>query len=86
MVEDKGARRVQSRGLAFVPRATAAAALEGGPQPALTDVLCCTFEALSQEDKALRRWKEVKSDAHPSTSAMNPAETVVETRLLTLKR
>ena len=49
---DEGARRVQSRGLAFVPRATAAAALEGGPRPAVTDVLCCTFEALSQEDKA----------------------------------
>ena len=48
MAEDEGARRVQSRGLAFVPRATAAAALEGGPRPAVTDVLCCTFEALSQ--------------------------------------
>ena len=24
----------------------------------------------------LRRWKEDKSNAHPSTSAMNPAETV----------
>ena len=55
MVEDKGARRVQSQGLAFVPRATAAAALEGRPQLAVTDVLCCTFEALSQEDKALDR-------------------------------
>ena len=52
MAEDKGARRVQSRGLAFVPRATAAAALEGGPRPAVTDILFCTFEVLSQEDKA----------------------------------
>ena len=52
MAEDKGARWVQSRGLVFVPRATAAAALEGGPRPAVTDVLCCTFEALIQEDKA----------------------------------
>ena len=49
---DEGAWRVQSRGLAFVPQATMAAALEGGPRPAVTDVLCCTFEALSQEDKA----------------------------------
>ena len=49
---DEGARRVQSRGLDFIPRATAAAALEGEPSPAVTDVLCCTFEALSQEDKA----------------------------------
>ena len=55
MAEDKGARRVESRGLAFVPRATAAADLEGGPRPAVTDVLCCTFEALSQEDKAFDR-------------------------------
>ena len=55
MVEDKRAHSVQSQDLAFVPRATAAAALEGGPQPALTDVLCCTFEALSQEDKAFDR-------------------------------
>ena len=45
MAEDEGARWVQSRGLAFVPQATAAAALEGGPRPAVTDVLCCTFEA-----------------------------------------
>ena len=49
---DEGARQVQSRGLAFVPRETAAAALEGGPRPAVTDVLCCKFEALSQDDKA----------------------------------
>ena len=49
MAEHEGARRVQSRGLAFVPKGTAAAALEGGPRPAVTDVLCCTFEALSQE-------------------------------------
>ena len=55
MAEDKGARRVRSRGLAFVPQATAAAALEGGSQSAHTDVLCCTFEALSQEDKAFDR-------------------------------
>ena len=53
MAEDKGACQVQSRGLAFVPLATAAAALEGGPRPAVTGVLCCMFEALSQEDKAL---------------------------------
>ena len=53
MEEDEGARQVQSRGLAFVLRATAAAALEGRPQPAVTDLLCCTFEAMSQEDKAL---------------------------------
>ena len=52
MAEDEGVRRVQSRGLAFVARATAASALEGGLRPAVTDVLCCTFEALSQEDKA----------------------------------
>ena len=45
---DEGARRVQSRGLAFIPRATAAAALEGRPRLAVTDVLCCKFEALSQ--------------------------------------
>ena len=49
---DEGAQRVQSRGLNFVPQATAAAALEGGPRLAVTDVLFCTFEALSQEDKA----------------------------------
>ena len=55
MAEDKGARRVQSQGLTFVPRATAAAALEGGPWPAITDVLCCTLEALSQEDKVFDR-------------------------------
>ena len=52
MAEDKGARRVQSRGLTFVPRSTAAAALEGGPRPAVTDVLYCTFYVQSQEDKA----------------------------------
>ena len=52
MAEDEGARRVQSQGLAFVPRTIAAAALEGGPWPAVTDILCCTFEALIQEDKA----------------------------------
>ena len=52
---DEGARRVQSQGLAFVSRATAAAALEAGPLPAITDVLCCTFEALSQEDKVFDR-------------------------------
>ena len=51
MAEDTGARRVQSRGLAFVPQETTATALEGGHQPAVTDVLCCTFKALSQEDK-----------------------------------
>ena len=54
MAEDTGARRVQSQDLAFVPRATTAAALEGGHQPAVTDVLCFTFEALSQEDKAFK--------------------------------
>ena len=52
MAEDEGARWVQSRGLTFVSRLTAAAALEGGPRPAFTDVLFCTFKALSQEDKA----------------------------------
>ena len=37
MAEDKGARRVQPQGLAFVPRATAAAALEEDPgQPSQT--------------------------------------------------
>ena len=55
MVEDKRARRVQSQGLTFVFRATAVAALEGGPRPDVTDVLCCTFEALSQEDQAFDR-------------------------------
>ena len=50
--EDEGVWRVQSRGLAFVPRATVAAALEEGLRPAVTDVLCRTFEALSQYEKA----------------------------------
>ena len=40
------------RGLAFVPRETAAVALEEGLRLAVTDVLCCTFEALSWYDKA----------------------------------
>ena len=39
MAKDEGARQVQSRGLAFAPRATAAAALEGGPHPDVTEVL-----------------------------------------------
>ena len=50
--EDKGVQRVQLRGLAFVLRVTMAAALEEGLHPAVTDVLCRTFEALSREDKA----------------------------------
>ena len=37
--EDKGVWRVQSRGLAFVPRATAAVALEEGLRPAVTCAL-----------------------------------------------
>ena len=37
--EDEGVRWVQSIGLAFVPRATAAVALEEGLRPAVTDVL-----------------------------------------------
>ena len=37
--EDEGVRRVQSRGLAFVPRATAAVALEEGLRPAVTCAL-----------------------------------------------
>ena len=44
---DEGDRRVQSRGLAFVPRATAAAALEGGPCPSVTDVICIQSNAPS---------------------------------------
>ena len=43
---------IQSRGITFVPRVTAAVALEEGLRPAVTNVLCRTFEALSQEDKA----------------------------------
>ena len=50
--EDEDVRRVQSRGLAFFPRATAAAALEEGLRPDDTDILCRTFEALSQDEKA----------------------------------
>ena len=50
--EDKGVRPVQLRGLAFVPRATAAVALEEGLRPAVTDVLCRMFEALSRDAKA----------------------------------
>ena len=50
--EDEGVRRVQSRGLAFVPRATAAVVLEEGLRPAVTDILCSAFEALSRDDKA----------------------------------
>ena len=50
--EDEGVRQVQSRGLAFVPRATAAVALEEGLRPTVTDVLCRIFEALSREEKS----------------------------------
>ena len=50
--EDEGVRRVQSRGLAFVPQATVAVALEEGLRPAVMDVLFHTFEALSWDDKA----------------------------------
>ena len=50
--EDEGVRRVQSSGLAFILRATAVAALEEGLRPAVTDVICRTFKALSRNDKA----------------------------------
>ena len=50
--EDEGVRQVQSRGLAFVPRATAVVAFEEGLRSAVTDVLCRTFKALSRQDKA----------------------------------
>ena len=43
---------IQSRGIAFVPRATVAVALEEGLRPTITDVLCRTFKALSRQDKA----------------------------------
>ena len=48
ILEDDGARQVQSRGLAFVPRATAAVTLEEGSRPVVTTMLCSTFAALSQ--------------------------------------
>ena len=50
--EDEGVRLIQSRGIAFVPCATAAVTLEEGLHPAVTDVLCRTFKALSWQDKA----------------------------------
>ena len=50
--EDEGVRLIQLRGIAFVPRAPAAVALEEGLHPAVTDVLCRMFEALSRQDKA----------------------------------
>ena len=53
--EDEGVRQVQSRGLAFVPRATAVVAFEEGLRSAVTDVLCRTFKALSRYDKAFGR-------------------------------
>ena len=46
--EDKGVLLIQSRGVAFVPRVTAAVALEEGLRPAVTDLLCRTFKALSR--------------------------------------
>ena len=50
--EDEGVRLIQLRGLASVLRATAAVALEEGLRPAVTDILCRTFEKLSWQDKA----------------------------------
>ena len=47
------------------------AALEGGPRPNVTDVLCCTFEALSQEDKAFDGaldWMQSRFTAHSDST------------------
>ena len=57
--EDEGVRRVQSIGLALVPRATAAVTaavtLEEEHHPSVTDLLSRAFEALSWDDKTFDR-------------------------------
>ena len=50
--EDEGVRLIQSRGLTIVLRATTTVALEEGLRPAVTDVLCRTFDVFSRQDKA----------------------------------
>ena len=45
--DDEGCRQVRSRGLAFVPRETAAVVLGEGPRAAVTNVLCSAYKALT---------------------------------------
>ena len=49
--EDDGARLVKSRGLAFVPCATADIKLEQGPRAPITKVLSCGFAGLRLQDR-----------------------------------